>query len=155
MAKIAVSADEHCHLVTVVLQELERLGHEPVYFGPLSGEEDQDWPVVTKEAVQLVADGTAEEAIVMCWTGTGCAIVANKMPGIRAALCHDAETAKGARTWNHANVLALSLRATPEAIAKEILDHWFDTPYSDDDWNMQQMERVRTLDEKRGLTPPS
>ncbi len=67
-------------------------------------------------------------------------------PGIRAALCHDAETARGARVWNHANVLALSLRATPEAVAKEILDAWFATPYSEDDWNRQQIARIQRMD---------
>jgi ribose 5-phosphate isomerase B len=71
---------------------------------------------------------------------------ANKVPGIRAALCHDAETARGARIWNHANVLALSLRATPEPIAKEILDAWFSTPYSDDDWNKLQIERIQAME---------
>lgn len=68
------------------------------------------------------------------------------MSGIRAALCHDAETARGARIWNHANVLVLSLRATTEAIAKEILDAWFSTPYSEDEWNILQMERIRQLE---------
>jgi ribose 5-phosphate isomerase B len=84
----------------------------------------------------------------MCWTGTGCTIAANKVPGIRAALCVDAETAKGARIWNHANVLALSLRATPEAVARAILDTWFETPVSTDDWNLRQMERIREMEEK-------
>ena len=73
-------------------------------------------------------------------------IAANKVPGIRAALCHDAETARGARVWNHANVLALSLRATPIPIAKEILDAWFSTPYSDDPWNLKQIARIRALE---------
>ena len=77
----------------------------------------------------------------------GASIAANKVPGIRAALCHDAKTARGARTWNHANVLALSLRATSEAMAKEILEAWFATPYSDDEWNRQQIARIRQLEE--------
>ena len=94
---------------------------------------------MTVEAVARVADGRADEAVVMCWTGTGASLAANKVAGIRAALCHDAETARGARVWNHANVLALSLRATPMPIAREILDAWFSTPYSDDDWNLRQI----------------
>ena len=145
--KIAVSTDERTHLVDVILSELKKRGHEVVYFGPGEGEEPVDWPDVTREAVEQVAQAQADEAIVMCWTGTGCTIVANKIPGIRAALCHDAETAKGARIWNHANVLALSLRATPEPILSEILDRWFDTPFSDDDWNLQQMKRVREIEQ--------
>ncbi|MFQ6673186.1 MAG: RpiB/LacA/LacB family sugar-phosphate isomerase [Fidelibacterota bacterium] len=143
--KLAVSTDERTHLVDVVLDELKKRGHDVVYVGPDSGEA-ADWPVVTQKAVQQVAHNKADEAVVMCWTGTGCSIAANKVPGIRAALCHDAETARGARIWNHANVLALSLRATPEAVVKEILDAWFDTPYSDDDWNLKQIERIRKMD---------
>ena len=75
-------------------------------------------------------------------------MAANKVPGIRAALCHVAETAKGARVWNHANVLGLSLRATPESIAKEILNAWFDTPYSNDEWNMRQMQQIKEIEKK-------
>ncbi len=147
--KIAVSTDERTHLVEVLLGELKKRGHEVVYFGPAEGGEPVDWPEVTLQAVEHVTEQHADEAIVMCWTGTGCSIVANKVSGIRAALCHDAETAKGARIWNHANVLALSLRATPEPVLTEILDRWFDTPYSEDDWNLKQMTRVREIE--RGM----
>jgi ribose 5-phosphate isomerase B len=147
--KIAVSTDERTHLVETILEELAQRGHEVTYYGPPPGAE-ADWPEVTVQAAEQVAGGAADEAIVMCWTGTGCTIAANKVPGIRAALCHDAETAKGARIWNHANVLSLSLRATPAPIAKEILTAWFDTPYSTDDWNQQQMARLRALEEKYG-----
>jgi ribose 5-phosphate isomerase B len=145
--KIAVSTDERTYLVEAILAELARRGHEVAYFGPAAGAE-ADWPEVTLQAAEQVAEGRADEAIVMCWTGTGCTIAANKVPGIRAALCHDAETAKGARVWNHANVLGLSLRATPEAVAKEILDAWFATPLSNDDWNRLQMERLRAIEQK-------
>ena len=145
--KIAVSTDERTHLVDAILSALQERGHEVEYFGPEPGKE-ADWPDVTLQAVERVVDGQAKEAIVMCWTGTGCTLAANKVPGIRAALCHDAETAKGARVWNHANVLGLSLRATPEAVAKEILDAWFDTPYSDDEWNARQMQRIREIEKK-------
>ncbi len=145
--KIAVSTDERTHLVDAVLEDLRRRGHEVTYFGPEVGDE-ADWPEVTRRAVEQVTQGEADESIVMCWTGTGCTIAANKVPGIRAALCADAETAKGARIWNHANVLALSLRATPEAVAREILDTWFETPVSTDDWNLQQMERIREIEEE-------
>jgi ribose 5-phosphate isomerase B len=78
----------------------------------------------------------------------GATLAANKVLGVRAALCHDAETAKGARIWNHANVLGLSLRATPEAVAKEILDAWFETPFSKDEWNLCQMQRIREAERK-------
>ena len=145
--KIAVSTDERTHLVDVIIEELEKRGHQVLYFGP-EPDQEADWPVVTREAAERVARGEADEGIVMCWTGTGASLAANKVPGVRAALCHDAETAKGARIWNHANVLALSLRATSEAIAREILDAWFSTPYSDDDWNRTQMERIRQMEQE-------
>jgi len=145
--KIAVSADERTHLVDVILEDLQSRGHDAQYFGP-APDQPADWPDVTLEAVERVVRGEADEAIVMCWTGTGAALAANKVPGIRAALCHDAETAKGARIWNHANVLGLSLRATPEAVAKEILNAWFETPYSTDEWNLRQMQRIKEIEEK-------
>jgi ribose 5-phosphate isomerase B len=144
--RIAVSSDERTHLTDVVVEELDKRGHEVKLFGPLCGE-DQDWPVVTRAAAEWVAQGKAEQGIFFCWTGTGASIAANKVPGIRAALCRDAYTAKGARTWNHANVLVLSLRAVSEAVAKEILDAWLETPYSDDDWNLLQMKRITELED--------
>lgn len=147
--RITVSSDEHSALVDAVLDEIAKRGHEVEYFGPRAGEpasDDNDWPLVTVKAVSQVASGEADEAVVMCWTGTGASLAANKVPGIRAALCHDAETARGARVWNHANVLALSLRATPIPIAREILDAWFSTPWSDDNWNLRQMARIRAME---------
>jgi ribose 5-phosphate isomerase B len=91
-----------------------------------------------------VAEGRAEQAVVCCWTGTGASIAANKVDGVRAALCGDAETASGARRWNDANVLALSLRATSEAVLGEILDAWFGAGPSDDETDVAN---VRHLDE--------
>jgi len=146
---VAVSADERTHLVDVILDALKERGHHVEYFGPEAGGE-ADWPEVTLAAAERVAAGEADGAIVMCWTGTGASIAANKVPGIRAALCHDAETAKGARIWNHANVLALSLRATSEPVAHEILDAWFATPHSDDAWNVRQVRRLREFEERSG-----
>lgn len=146
--RIAVSADERLPLVETLLEELAQRGHEPLYFGPESGEDAADWPDVTMQAIRALRRGEADEAIVLCWTGTGCAIVANKAPGVRAALCGDGETAKGARVWNHANVLALSMRATSPAILREILDRWFDTPFGADAWNLRQIARVRQVEEK-------
>ncbi|MCY3630585.1 MAG: RpiB/LacA/LacB family sugar-phosphate isomerase [Rhodothermaceae bacterium] len=149
LKKIAVSCDEYGHLVEVLLTLLRNRGYEPIYYGPHAGEESRDWPIVTKSAIDEVLQGNAEEAIVMCWTGTGCSIVANKMPGIRAALCLDAATARGAKEWNHANVLALSMRITSEVVLKEILDAWFDTPFSADAWNVAQVDFVNELDDHR------
>ncbi|HEY5260285.1 MAG TPA: RpiB/LacA/LacB family sugar-phosphate isomerase [Rhabdochlamydiaceae bacterium] len=144
--KIVISSDEYFPLIDVLLEEVQKRGHEVHYVGPRQGEKSIDWPDVTLKAMEEIKEGKADEGIVLCWTGTGCSIVANKVPGIRAALCSDAETAKGARIWNHANVLALSLRLTSSAVLKEILGVWFETPYSSDEWNLQQMEKLKTLE---------
>src|SRR5512147_1240870 len=120
--RIALGSDEANELTAFLLEELRKRGHSIVLRGPLDpADPDVDWPLTSSHVAELVARGEVDEGIVCCWTGTGASIAANKVPGVRAALCHDAETAKGARIWNHANVLALSLRATPEAVAKEIL----------------------------------
>ena len=146
---IAVSADEHFPLVNAVLNELDERGHKTQYIGPQRGEPAQDWPIVTKQAAQLVRSGAASQAVVLCWTGTGCSIVANKIPGIRAALCFDAETARGARRWNDANVLALSMRATSEAVLTEILDSWFTAKPETTNWNKVQLQRLAAMDSNR------
>ena len=123
--RVAVSADELTGVAGALPEELRRRGHEPVLHGAYSDAERSDWAWASEAAARDVADSRAEQAIVACWTGTGASIAANKVPGIRAALCGDAATANGARRWNDANVLALSLRATSEAELGEILDAWF------------------------------
>jgi len=146
--KIAISTDEYFPLIDELLAEIKQRGHEPLYFGPTKEEKAKDWPLVTMQAIDAVKSGKAEEAIVLCWTGTGCTLIANKVPGIRAALCIDAETAKGARKWNHANVLGLSLRLTSSAILKEILAAWFETALTTDSWNLEQMKRVEEIEKR-------
>jgi ribose 5-phosphate isomerase B len=130
--RIAVAADERVGIADAVVEELRRRGHEPLPHGALSDAERDDWAWASEAAARDVADGRAGQAIVCCWTGTGASIAANKVAGVRAALCGDAATASGARRWNDANVLALSLRATSEAELAEILDAWFDSAPSDD-----------------------
>jgi ribose 5-phosphate isomerase B len=129
--RLAVGSDERTHLTDFVVEELSRRGHEVELFGPLAGE-PLLWPEVARRVVEMVASGRVQEGVLFCWT-TGVCIAANKVPGIRAALCADAGTARGARRWNHANVLALSLRLTSEAVAREILDAWFSTPFSEEE----------------------
>ena len=106
--RISVAANKRTGVADAVVRELERRGHEPVVHGALSAEERDDWAWASEAAARDVAEGRAEQGIVCCWTGTGASIAANKVHGIRAALCADAETARGARRWNDANVLALS-----------------------------------------------
>jgi ribose 5-phosphate isomerase B len=132
--RIAVAADEDTGVAGAVVEQLRSRGHEPVLHGALAEGERDDWAWASEAAARDVADGRAEQAVVCCWTGTGASIAANKVGGIRAALCVDAQTAEGARKWNDANVLALSLRSTSEAELSEILDAWFAAqPSSDDD----------------------
>jgi ribose 5-phosphate isomerase B len=130
--RISVAADERTGVAEAVVEELRRRGHEPILHGALNDAERDDWAWASEAAARDVAEGRAEQAVVACWTGTGASIAANKVPGVRAALCADAETASGARKWNDANVLALSLRATSQAVLGEILDGWFESSPSDD-----------------------
>src|SRR5256885_15333804 len=132
--RVSVAADERTGVAEAVVDELRRRGHEPIVHGALADGERDDWAWASEAAARDVAHGGAEQAVVCCWTGTGASMAANKVPGIRAALCADAETARGARKWNDANVLALSLRTTSEALLGEILDAWFEgEPSSDAD----------------------
>jgi ribose 5-phosphate isomerase B len=131
--KISVAADERTGVAEAVVEELRRRGHEPLPHGALSESERDDWAWASEAAARDVAEGRAEQGIVCCWTGTGASIAANKVDGIRAALCGDAQTAEGARKWNDANVLAISLRTTSEAELAEILDAWFGGSPSDAD----------------------
>jgi ribose 5-phosphate isomerase B len=142
--KIAVAADERTGVAEAVVDELRRRGHEPIVHGALAEGERDDWAWASEAAARDVAEGRAEQGIVCCWTGTGASIAANKVPGVRAALCGDAETARGARRWNDANVLALSLRRTSEALLAEILDAWLEgEPSGEHD----DVENIRHVDE--------
>ena len=145
--KLAVGADERLHVVEVVLDYLREKGHEVTYFGP-QGEGTEPWPEVARQVAEGVAQGEFDEGILFCWTGTGVSIVANKVRGIRAALCHDAETARGARLWNNANVLCMSLRLTSEVVAKEILDAWFATTYQPNPTDDACLAMVEALDRR-------
>ncbi|WP_299006265.1 RpiB/LacA/LacB family sugar-phosphate isomerase [uncultured Shewanella sp.] len=144
--KIALSSDEHAPLVDFISSYLKNQGHEISYFGPREGEKAANWPDVTQKAATQVTNKQVDYGICLCWTGTGASIAANKVKGVRAALCHDSETAKGARLWNHANVLALSIRSTSIPLAKEILQAWFNTPVSDDHWNKAQIAAIDTME---------
>ena len=123
--RIAVAADELTGVAQALVTELRGRGHDVLAHGALADGERPDWAWSSEAAARAVAAGAADQAVVCCWTGTGASIAANKVPGIRAALCADGPTAEGARRWNDANVLALSLRLTSEAQLAEILDAWF------------------------------
>jgi len=143
--KIAVAADERVGVAEAVIEELRKRGHEPLPHGALAEGERDDWAWASEAAAQDVAEGRAEQAIVCCWTGTGASIAANKVDGVRAALCLDAQTAEGARKWNDANALAISLRATSEAALAQTLDAWFagkPSPDADDPANVEHLAEI-------------
>jgi ribose 5-phosphate isomerase B len=122
--RISLAADELHGVARLLAAELRGRGHELLLHGALAEGERADWAWASEAVARDVVAGRASEGIVCCWTGTGACIAANKVPGVRAALCLDAATAAGARRWNDANVLALSLRATSDATLVEILDAW-------------------------------
>src|SRR5437762_11100598 len=144
--RVAVAADERAGIAKAIVEELRRRGHDPVPHGALNDAERDDWAWASESTARDVAEGRAEQAIVCCWTGTGASIAANKVAGIRAALCADAQTAAGARRWNDANVLALSLRATSEAELAEILDAWFATGPSGEPDDRANVEHVGEIE---------
>jgi ribose 5-phosphate isomerase B len=120
--RIAFGTDEHTALTELITGELEQRGHEVVVVA-----DGIDWPDAGRAVGEAVASAAAERGVVCCWTGTGVSMAANKVPGVRAALCTDAETARGARRWNDANVLALGLRLTSAELAREMLDAFLHT----------------------------
>ena len=146
--RVSVSADERTGVADQVVAALRERGHEVVAtHGALAEDERDDWAWCSEAAARDVAGGVADHGVVCCWTGTGASIAANKVPGVRAALCADATTAEGARRWNDANVLALSLRTLSPAVLGEILDAWFAAQPSAD---VDDRENVAHLGEIEG-----
>lgn len=145
--KIAMGADEKTHLTDFVVEELKKRGHKVTQIGALT-QPQAPWPDVAEEVAKLVSTGQADHGVLCCWTGTGVSMAANKIPGIRAALCNDAQTARGARLWNDANVLVMSLRSTSEAVAKEMLDEWFKN--NPEESELQNIKKIEELEKKYG-----
>jgi ribose 5-phosphate isomerase B len=144
--RVAVAADELTGVAEQLIDELRRRGIEPVTHGAYRDEERHDWAWASERAARDVSENRAEQAIVACWTGTGASIAANKIAGVRAALCLDAETAAGARRWNDANVLALSLRLTSPALLGEILDAWFSGSPSTDAGDRENIAHLSEIE---------
>jgi len=144
--KIALGADDSTALVDFIDRYLESKGHAVRRYGKASGA-DEPWGPTALAVAESVARGEHDMGVLCCWTGTGVSIAANKVPGIRAALCADAQTAAGARKWNDANVLALSLRRTSEEVAREILDAWLDESYG-----KTEDESLRAIRERESVS---
>ena len=134
--KIAIGSDTKNHVTDTVIEYLTNKGFKVDLYGALNIKADKMasmWSRVAMEVAKKVSDSSYQQAILFCFTGTGVTIAANKIKGIRAALCNDAATAKGAKRWNDANILTMSLRLVSEDLAKEILDAWLSNSFSDDE----------------------
>lgn len=126
--RISLGTDEHTPLVDDIVAHLGERGHEVVLVA-----DGDPWPDVGRRTAEAVVNGEAERGIVCCWTGTGVSMAANKVAGVRAALCTDPETARGARRWNDANVLAMGLRLTSSELAREMIDAFLSTDPDEDE----------------------
>jgi ribose 5-phosphate isomerase B len=139
--KILLGSDDSDALVTAVAESLRSRGHEVVEL-PLA-----DWPHVARRVGEGVAGGEADQGVLFCWTGTGTSMAANKVPGVRAALAWDPWIAKGAREWNDANVLVMSLKKNDAEQAEAILDAWLSVAEPDPD-ERANIEALGELDRR-------
>jgi ribose 5-phosphate isomerase B len=146
VTRIALGSDETTTLTEALVAALREAGHNLELFGPPAGG-DEEWVDASAAAARAVAEGRCERAVVCCWTGTGASIAANKVPGVRAALCADAETARMARRYNHANVLALSNRLTSPPMGREILAAFLDEPDGPDEFDRRNVALLARMDE--------
>ena len=143
--RIALGSDERTVLTDDLAEALRGAGHEVELFGPPAGG-DEEWVAASAATARAVAEGRADRGIVCCWSGTGASIAANKVRGVRAALCADAETARMARRYNHANVLALSLRVTSPPMGREIVEAFLGEPDGADDFDLRNVAELRRLE---------
>ena len=143
--RIALGSDERTVLTDDLAEALRAAGHDVELFGPLAGG-DEEWVAASAATARAVADGRADRGVVCCWSGTGASIAANKVPGVRAALCADAETARMARRYNHANVLALSLRLTSPPMGREIVEAFLAEPDGADDFDVRNVAELRGME---------
>src|SRR4051812_37579986 len=140
--RIVVGADDEGAVADAVVDELESRGHE------VSVLERDQWPDVARRVGEAVAAGEADQGMLFCWTGTGTSMAANKVPGVRAALAWDPWIAEGARKWNDANVLVMSLRRTDPATARAIVEAWLSVDAPDPD-EAENIARLAELDASR------
>lgn len=140
--RIVVGADDEGPVADAVVEELAARGHE------LTVLEREQWPEVARKVAEAVGSGDADQGVLFCWTGTGTSMAANKVPGVRAALAWEPWIAEGARRWNDANVLVMSLKRTTPETAKKILDAWFGVAEPDPD-EAENIARLGELDRQR------
>jgi ribose 5-phosphate isomerase B len=138
--KIIVGADDEGAVADAAVAEARARGHEVQVL-----ERDQ-WPDVAARVARAVASGEADHGMLFCWTGTGTSMAANKVPGVRAALAWDPWIARGARKWNDANVLVMSLKRTSPETAREIVDAWLsvDEPDPEESANIAKLRELES-----------
>lgn len=142
--KLVVATDEKTHLTNSVVSYLKRKGYELTLLGDLIDKKKRwKWVDIGVEAAKKVVKRKVDYGILFCWSGTGICMAANKVKGARAVLCWDAETARLARKWDDANILCMSLRATSETVAKEIIDAFLSTEF--DEENLNQAHKLDKL----------
>lgn len=141
--RVAIGSDLAGELPEAVDRWLRAHGHDVERFGALVPNDNDAWTSVGHEVGTSVADGKADYGVLCCWTGTGVSIAANKVSGVRAALCGDAATAGGAREWNDANVLCISLRSTSIPVAEEMLEAWFKSAPTSDPTYLAMIDEIR------------
>ncbi|MGD0473212.1 MAG: RpiB/LacA/LacB family sugar-phosphate isomerase [Candidatus Velthaea sp.] len=139
--RIAVGADATGALTDALVADLRERGYEVLLYGALADGSDA-WASIGRAVGEEVSAARADRGVVCCWTGTGISIAANKVDGVRAALCADAVTAEGARRWNDANVLALSMRATTPAVGLEILAAFLRTPATSEPAEQREIDKL-------------
>ncbi len=144
--RIAVGSDLRHDVADSIADRLEVAGHRVIRCGAVAGP-DTPWPEAAEQVARLTAQGAADTGILCCWTGTGVSIAANKVPGIRAALCGDVETARGARRWNDANILALSLASSSPESAAAIVDAFLETADVDPE-ERPNIDRVEAMERR-------
>ena len=152
--RIAIGSDEVTPLTDALVAGLRADGHEIALHGPLAGG-DQEWVAASAEVARAVAQGRCERGIVCCWSGTGASIAANKVAGARAALCADPQTARMARRYNHANVLALSLRLTSPPMGREIVEAFLAEPEGTDDFDRRNVALLGEMETELVRRPTS
>ena len=150
---MAVGSDDRAYVAEEVVRELEARRIEVERYGALKEGDATQWADVARRVSERVSSGHCQQGILFCWTGTGVSIAANKVEGVRAALCFDAETARGARRYNDANMLCMSLRLTSPPLAQEILDAWLSTNDLDDD-EQESIQLVKDLDRGKKAESP-
>jgi ribose 5-phosphate isomerase B len=150
---IAIGADHAGYrLKAELLDFIRSLGHEVEDFGA-HGPESVDYPDFASAVCNKIISGEADRGILICGTGIGMSIAANKMPGIRCALVHDVFSAKATREHNDTNVIAIGERVIGPGLAQEILGTWLSTEFSNGERHKNRIGKVRALEEQHTLHP--